>query len=111
MIIAGATGPNTGVSQSLGTTAGNSYLLAMYNEGPTLAIIDAHDGTLLQDLNVKGAHSSAAITGSACCVRCTAVRVIVYNGYNRMTVVLCSRCAVLHCTRHSCNHICTHPYA
>lgn len=63
--IKGATGSNTAVAQSLATTAGNSVLIGLMSEGPTLAIIDADDGVLLQDLNVKGGTMGVLIRGGA----------------------------------------------
>jgi hypothetical protein len=51
--VKGATGSNSGIAQSLATTAGSAQLIGPA-QGPALAIIDALDGTLLQDLNIKG---------------------------------------------------------
>ena len=51
--VKGATGANSGIAQSLATTAGSAQLIGPA-QGPALAIIDAHDGTLLQDLNIQG---------------------------------------------------------
>ena len=62
--VKGATGSNTAVAQSLGTTAGSAQILGPAH-GPALAIIDAWDGTLIQDLNIQGSNMGLLIRGAA----------------------------------------------